>query len=88
VYNINDAASKIVSGRQGDIRRELKFFNSMGLVSEGLTPEQSTQMNIQYYPSVEDAIADAVSELHPSNRKESVCIIPQAGVTLPLPPSM
>lgn len=72
------------SVKLGLLRKRVK----MGLVSEGLTPEQSTQMNIQYYPSVEDAIADAVSELHPSNRKESVCIIPQAGVTLPLPPSM
>jgi hypothetical protein len=72
------------SVKLGLLRKRVK----LGLVSEGITQEHSTQMNIQYFPSVEEAIADAVSELSPSSRKESICIIPQAGITLPLLHSM
>jgi nickel-dependent lactate racemase len=68
------------SVKLGLLRKRVK----LGLVSEGISQDHSKKMNIQYYPSVEDALADAVSELSPSIRKKSVCIIPQAGVTLPL----
>ena len=60
----------------------LKERINLVLVSAGLTEMDATQMGIQYYSTVEQAVADAVSRLPLSQQEKSVCVIPQAGIIL------
>lgn len=62
----------------------LKERLNLVLVSGGLTEMDAAQMGIAYYSKIEQAVTDAVSRLPSSQRKGSVCVIPQAGITLPL----
>jgi nickel-dependent lactate racemase len=54
------------------------------LVSDGLSPEDAKQMGIPIYATVEKALFDAVHQLPDNKRRKSVCVVPQAGVVLPI----
>ncbi len=54
------------------------------LVSDGMTLEDATAMDIPYYRYPEAALTDTIRQLPPSRRQGSVAVIPQAGVALPL----
>jgi nickel-dependent lactate racemase len=54
------------------------------LVSGGLTEANGNQMGIPRYPTVEAAVAEAIERLPLSKQKGAVCVLPQAGVTLPI----
>jgi hypothetical protein len=56
----------------------------IALVSDGLTPADAAVMGLDYFASVESAVAQAVYRLPPSERLGSVAIAPQAGIILPL----
>jgi hypothetical protein len=62
----------------------LKSRLKLSLVSSGLTRADVAGMGIQYFETVEDAVADAVSRLPKAERNGSVAVIPQAGLVLPL----
>lgn len=62
----------------------LKERINLVLVSDGLTELDTAQMGVQYYSTIEQAVTDAVSRLPASQREKAVCVIPQAGITLPL----
>jgi nickel-dependent lactate racemase len=62
----------------------LKERINLVLVSGGLTELDAAHMGIQYYSTIEQAVTDAVSRLPSSQREKAVCVIPQAGITLPL----
>jgi hypothetical protein len=54
------------------------------LVSGGLTEQDADQMKIPYYSTIEQAVIDAVDQLPASRRERAVCVIPRAGLTLPM----
>jgi nickel-dependent lactate racemase len=56
----------------------------LAIVSEGLPEASSKEMKIPRFPSVEEAIEDAIENLPISKHAGSICLFPQAGITLPL----
>jgi len=63
---------------------KLKKRVRLALVSDGLPEASSDQMKISRYPTVESAVTEAIERLPPPEREGAVCVLPQAGVTLPL----
>lgn len=55
----------------------------ISLVSAGLTRTDAQRMGLCDYPTVEEAVAQAVNRLPESERRESVAVIPQAGIIIP-----
>ncbi len=62
----------------------LKERVNLMLVSGGLTEQDADQMKIPYYSTIEQAVIDAVDQLPASCRERAVCVIPRAGLTLPM----
>ncbi len=73
----NQAAAGVLIGN-------LKHRVRLALVSAGLTPADAATMRIPYYPSVEAAVAEAVTRLPGAERTRSVAVLPQGGIILPV----
>ncbi len=56
----------------------------LALVSDGLTLDDAGTMGIDYYPSVEAAVAAAIDRLPVDVRRGAVGILPHAGMVLPV----
>jgi nickel-dependent lactate racemase len=54
------------------------------LVSDSLPEESSKEMKVPRFKSVEEAIDEAIENISPQEREGSICVFPQAGITLPL----
>jgi hypothetical protein len=54
------------------------------MVSDGLTDRDFEAMGIRRLPTIEAAVEEAVYRLPASQRDRSVCVIPEAGVVLPV----
>ena len=54
------------------------------LVSDGLTADDAREMGIDYYPSVEAAVAAEIDRLPIGARSGAIGIVPQAGIVLPV----
>ena len=63
---------------------QLRRRANLVMVSDGLTDRDFATMGIKNLPTVEAAVEEAVGRLPPSQRNRSVCVIPQAGVVLPV----
>lgn len=54
------------------------------LVSEGLTAADARTMGIDYYPSVDTAVAAEIDRLPIGTRAGAIGLVPQAGIVLPV----
>jgi nickel-dependent lactate racemase len=54
------------------------------MVSAGLNQADAQAMGIPFYPTIKAAVESAVSRLPAHRQKNSVAILPQAGLTLPI----
>ena len=64
----------------GQMKKRIKI----SLVSSGLTKNDADTMGFTYFPTVEEAIVEAVTRLPEREKRESIAVLPQAGLTLPL----
>jgi nickel-dependent lactate racemase len=79
--NVEDAMQAATGVLWGTLRRRVR----LSIVSRGLGAETAAAMGAGFYDTVEAATAAAVARLPANRRNESVAVIPQAGVALPLP---
>jgi nickel-dependent lactate racemase len=77
---VEDAKQAVGGIQFGALKSRLR----LALVSSGLTHEDAAAIGIARFDSVEDAVSDAVRRLPPAERENSVAVIPQAGIVLPL----
>jgi nickel-dependent lactate racemase len=63
---------------------QLRRRANLVMVSDGLTDRDFEAMGIRRLPTIEAAVEEAVYRLPASQRDRSVCVIPEAGVVLPV----
>ncbi len=77
----SEDAKQAVGGVQlGALKQRVRLI----LVSAGLTRQDAEAMGVGFCSSVEEAVANAVADLPPEQRRGSVAVIPEAGLVLPL----
>lgn len=75
-----DAMVKAVAAKIGMVMKRVKLM----LVSAGLHESDGEAMGVPMFPTVEAALDEALQGIPEASRPGAVCVIPQAGVTLPL----
>ncbi len=68
----------------GYLTGQMKKRIHISLVSRGLTKQDAYVMGFSYFSTVEEAIAEALSHLPEAERRGSIAVLPQAGITLPV----
>ncbi len=77
---LDDGNLKAEAVKLGLLRERVRLL----LVSAGLDDADGEVMGLPMFPTVEAALEEALRAVPQSRRQGSVCVLPQAGVTLPL----
>ena len=75
-----DAMVKAVAAKIGMIKDRIRLM----LVSAGLEASDGQAMGAPMFPTVEAALEEALRGVPKERRRGAVCVLPQAGVTLPM----